>query len=136
MAIIVKHRRTGNEYIVLGISGEGGKASLPSRFLNDLFTPEQQENSSVLTICDARGNIFSSYMHELVVIEIDGKKPAEILPEPVISAINDRFENDNFDDDKGWQQENGEAELPTENSDVENKSNERADKFDDDEDWI
>ena len=136
MAIIVKHRRTGDEYIVLGISGEGGKAPLPSRFLNDLFTPEQQENSSVLTICDAKGNIFSSYMHELVVIEIDGKKPAEILPEPVIPSIDDRFVHDDFNDDEDWQQESVEPELPKEDSDVQNKSNERANKFDDDEDWI
>jgi hypothetical protein len=49
MTIIVKHKRTGNKYILLGINGGGdlafGKArsdrnSPPSRFLNDLFTKE------------------------------------------------------------------------------------------------
>ena len=133
MAIIVKHRRTGNEYIWLGINGGGEQTSLPSRFLNDLFPREKPKNSSLVTICDARGNIFSSYLEDLVVVEIDGKKPGEILPEPVIPSMHDEFEDD---DNEGWQQGNGEPVSPQEDFSGENRSSDRADEFNEEEDWI
>ena len=133
MAIIVKHRRTGNEYIWLGINGGGEQTSLPSRFLNDLFPREKPKNSSLVTICDARGNIFSSYLEDLVVVEIDGKKPGEILPEPVIPSMHDEFEDD---DNESWQQGNGEPVSPQEDFSGENRSSDRADEFNEEEDWI
>jgi hypothetical protein len=99
MTIIVKHKKTGNEYILLGMNGEGDRNSLPSRFFNDLFTKEAAENICLVALCDARGNIFLSGANELIVTEIDGQKPSEILPEPVPSVVNE-FEaedEDNFD---------------------------------------
>lgn len=132
MAIIVKHRRTGNEYILLGINGGGDITSLPARFLNDLFPREQPKNNSWVTICDARGNIFSSYRDDLIVVEIDGKKPEEILPETIISSLNDELEDDN---DEGWQQEE-EQVSSEEYSSEEAQFNDRANEFQEDEDWI
>ena len=133
MAIIVKHRRTGNEYIWLAIEGGGEQTSLPSRFLNDLFPREKPKNSSLVTICDARGNIFSCYLEDLVVVEIDGKKPGEILPEPVIPSMPDEFEDD---DNEGWQQGEREAVSSPENLAGERQSSDRADESNDEEDWI
>ncbi|MDJ0691780.1 MAG: hypothetical protein QNJ41_25175 [Xenococcaceae cyanobacterium MO_188.B32] len=133
MAIIVKHRRTGNEYIWLGINGGGEQTSLPSRFLNDLFPREKPKHGSLVTICDARGNIFSCYLEDLVVVEIDGKKPEDILPEPVIPSINDDFEDD---DREGWQQGNGEPASSLEDSAREDRSSQPTDEFNNEEDWI
>lgn len=90
MTTIVKHRRTGNEYILLGINGEAHKAN-PSRFISELFNQEKSEVSCSATVCDVQGNIFLAYIDDLVVIEIDGIKPAEILPEATYKSVNDSW---------------------------------------------
>lgn len=81
MTTIVKHKRTGNEYILLGINGEEDKVN-PSRFINELFSQEKSDVSCSATVCDFQGNIFLAYIDDLLVTEIDGKKPADILPKP------------------------------------------------------
>ena len=113
--------------------GGGEQTSLPSRFLNDLFPREKPKHGSLVTICDARGNIFSCYLEDLVVIEIDGKKPEDILPEPVIPSINEDFEDN---DNEGWQQGNGEPVSPPEDSAREDRSSQQTDEFNNEEDWI
>ena len=80
MATIIKHRRTGNQYILLGINGETNKAN-PSRFISELFDREKPEVSCSATVCDTLGNIFIADIDDLQVVEIDGIKPADILPE-------------------------------------------------------
>ena len=91
MTTIVRHKRTGNEYILLGINGEENKTN-PSRFINELFSQSQakSEMSCSATVCDVQGNLFLAYIDDLIVIEIDGNKPSDILPEPEYrSAPND-----------------------------------------------
>lgn len=87
MTTIVKHRRTGNKYILLSINGETNKAN-PSRFISELFNQEKSEVSCSATVCDVQGNIFLAYIDDLVVTEIDGIKPAEILPEAISEVVN------------------------------------------------
>jgi hypothetical protein len=127
MTTIVKHRRTGNEYILLGINGEANRAN-PSRFISELFNQEKSEVSCSATVCDVQGNIFLAYIDDLIVMEIDGIKPAEILPaatyETNAEPVNDNlppsseFVEDDFEDD--FESENDEeyegeyaAELDT-----------------------
>lgn len=90
MTTIVRHKRTGNEYILLGITGESNKAN-PSRFISELFERQKSEVSCSATICDVRGNLFLAYIDELVVTEIDGKKLADILPEPTVEPVVDNM---------------------------------------------
>lgn len=113
MTTIVKHRRTGNEYILLAINPEANKAN-PSRFINELFNQEKSEISYSATVCDVQGNIFLAYIDDLLVIEIDGIKPGSILPEANYQAVDpsssaessDRefdqgeFENEEFEDEE------------------------------------
>lgn len=80
MTIIVQHRRTENQYILLGINGEMDKAN-PSRFISEFFNQEKSEVSCSATVCDVQGNIFLAYIDDLKVMEIDGKKLTEFLPE-------------------------------------------------------
>ncbi|MEO1693016.1 MAG: hypothetical protein AAFR63_16045, partial [Cyanobacteria bacterium J06631_6] len=47
----------------------------------ELFNQDKTEMSYSATVCDVRGNIFLAYIDDLMVIEIDGVKPADILPE-------------------------------------------------------
>jgi hypothetical protein len=136
MTIIVKHKRTGNEYILLGINGTGEKTHLSPRFLTDLFSQESSVSSSLMTVCDARGNIFFADIEELLVLEIDGKKPSEILPEITVSSFEtqDRLESD-FDDEFEADQNNFDDKqseaIPTLSQERTNNND-----FDDDEDWI
>jgi hypothetical protein len=130
MTIIVKHKRSGNEYILLTASGEGDKNSLPSRFLNDLFPKEESENSCFLTLCDVKGNIFLAPANSFLVTEINGKKPSEILPELVTPppTIRDFEEEDDFEEDSP-------AVAPEVLASPTSKV-ERDEFEDDDEDWI
>ena len=108
MTTIVRHKRTGNEYILLGITGETNKAN-PSRFLSELFERDKSEMSCSATICDVQGNLFLAYIDELVVTEIDGKKPADILPEPtaepVVNNVYDDGDLDEYEDEELLEEE-------------------------------
>lgn len=147
MTTIVKHKRTGNEYILIGITGESNKAN-PSRFLSELFEREKSEVSCSATVCDVRGNLFLAYIDELVVIEIDGKKLADILPEPTVKPVVDNVYDDG-DLDEYEDEELLEEEFDRNDSD--DVSDEPKTSFvygqgspaqrnvrdeDDDEDWI
>ena len=99
MTTIVKHRRTGNQYILLGINGEENKTN-PSRFINELFNSSQakEEVSYSATVCDVQGNLFLAYIDDLVVVEIDGEKPSDILPEPEYESPKNYYSQDEVDD--------------------------------------
>jgi hypothetical protein len=148
MTTIVKHKRTGNEYILLGINGEGQKAT-PSRFLSEMFTQEKSETSCLATLCDIKGNIFLAYIDELIVTDIDGKKPTEILPEPVISSVpnnyyqqkeagfDDELEAERFDDDEEKPSTKPEQTFPTYSKSKSSDNETGSDPdFEDDEEWI
>jgi hypothetical protein len=143
MTTIVRHKRTGNEYILLGINGEINKVN-PSRFLNDLFNQEKSEIACSATVCDVRGNIFLVYIDDLIVIEIDGKKLIDILPEPPLKSVSndveqqpendfaeDELEDEDFDDDQDLA-----TESPTSEQDISPPSNQKDFDNDEDEDWI
>ena len=136
MTIIVKHKKTENEYILLGINKAGGKINLPSRFLNDLFSQEESENSTSVTVCDARGNIFIAYIDDLIVTEIDGKKPSEILPEIFTPNVDRDFEEE--EDDKRFASGDRQTSSATTTENTGSEFQSDNDEFDDDndEDWI
>ena len=150
MTTIVRHKRTGNEYILLGVTGETNKVN-PSRFLSELFEREKSEVSCSATICDARGNIFLAYIDELIVTEIDGKKLADLLPEPIDEPVRDvdnRYEDAGLDD---FESDELEEEFDRDEDEDDDVSDEPKTSFvygqgspaqrnisdeDDDEDWI
>lgn len=108
MTTIVKHRRTGNQYILLGINGETNKAN-PSRFISELFDREKPEVSCSATVCDSLGNIFVADIDNLQVVEIDGIKPADILPEadydPPEWKQSDNYQSPSSDFDEEFEEE-------------------------------
>lgn len=142
MNTIVKHKRTGNKYILLGINGELDRTN-PSRFISELFAQEKSEVSCSATVCDIQGNIFLAYIDDLIVTEIDGKKPADILPEPITESVNrdaytqpiDDFEDELEDEDLD---NNQDISLETSTSSVHSQESSNQDDFEgeDDEDWI
>ena len=81
MATIVQHRRTGDRFILLSVNGTGNGVN-PSRLLNELFTSEKSSLTCSVTLCDVEGNLFLASLDDVFVVEIEGIKPAEILPKP------------------------------------------------------
>lgn len=81
MTIIIKHLDTGNEYILLSAGLETAKGSLPSRMLNDLFTSDNPDKIMMVAACDVQGRIVCLRSNDVIVTEIDGKHPSELLPE-------------------------------------------------------
>ena len=51
--------------------------------LANCFEREKPEVSCSATVCDTLGNIFIADIDNLQVVEIDGIKPADILPEAI-----------------------------------------------------
>lgn len=124
MTTIVKHRRTGNEYILLSINGEADRGS-PSRFISELFEREKSAVSSSATLCDVGGNMFLAYIDDLIVIEVDGVKPADVLPPPSYEAnppeeslANSEYDeaerefDEEFEDDEFTQQPESQPQQP------------------------
>jgi len=142
MTTIVKHRRTGNEYILLGINGEIDKVN-PSRFISELFNQEKAEIACSATVCDVQGNLFLAYIDDLTVLEIDGKKLTDILPETTFESNNDevysphsndflakeRLEEENCDGDNREQ-------LANEPKPYSQESSKQDDLGQDEDDWI
>lgn len=68
----------------------------PSRFISELFERGKSTLSCSATVCDVSGNMFLADLDDLVVAEIDGVKPAEILPP--VNRESDLRTADGFDD--------------------------------------
>ncbi|MEM8779158.1 MAG: hypothetical protein AAGF26_09855 [Cyanobacteria bacterium P01_G01_bin.49] len=75
MAIIVKHHPSGECYLLVG-TGVGTDQVLPSSRLLKNWLP------ATVAVCDRNGEIFWLPAAEIVVIEVDGTSPAELLPQP------------------------------------------------------
>ena len=140
MTTIVEHRRTGNKYILLGIS-EQGRAN-PSRFINELFDREKSEASRSATVCDFQGNIFLVEIDDLIVTEIDGEKPADLLPEPTFDDSSKAYESANesvyaesdFDDEELDDEED--TISSGSESFIYDRSSTAQSQVEDEEDWI
>jgi hypothetical protein len=117
MAIILQHLTTGNEYIFLGVSGGEGKPLLPKKMLGDFFSSEESDRSRAITVCDYQGRILWFPASEMVVIEVDGQKPDELLPEIAIA-------------------EPVPLQLDGENKNEKTESESNPDEFAEDDDWI
>jgi hypothetical protein len=134
MAILVKHRKSGNEYILLKIDTIGSKSSIPVRLLEDFFARNEAGITNLATICDVKGNIFVVSIDNLIVTEIDGRKPNKILPEIVVPSVSEEhFPEDDLE------------EQPEESFSRKIDSTDNPSKFDgedldeeleEDEDWI
>jgi hypothetical protein len=117
MAIILQHLSTKNEYIFLGVSGGEGKSLLPKKMLGDFFSSEESDRSRSITVCDDQGRILWFPVSEMIVVEVDGQKPDELLPEIVTP-------------------EPIPLQLDEENQSNQKESEGTQDEFAEDDDWI
>ena len=79
MAVIVRHRETGAEYILLGAGFGAYKALRPGVFFGNLAPAEESGELPVALVCDADGAATWVRSENLEVLTVDGEKPSEIL---------------------------------------------------------
>ena len=79
MAVIVKHTQSGQNYILLGTGFGAYKATRPSLFFGNLAPTEESGQTTMVAVCNKQGQIGWIHSEELQVVEIDGKKPNELL---------------------------------------------------------
>ncbi len=79
MAIIVQHKQSHNNYILLGTGFGIYKSSRPSFLFKNLFPVEEQKDFDLVAVSDRNGNIKWFYSEELVVVEVDGERPSQLL---------------------------------------------------------
>ena len=76
MATIVKHKN-GGRYVVVGFGYGMYKSSRPGAFFG--MPSEKSGNASLLAVCDHKGKIGLVNLHDCKVVEVDGKKPSDII---------------------------------------------------------
>jgi hypothetical protein len=72
MAIVVKNKKTQNNYILLGTGFGAFNASKPNYFFENLLPYEQKGTISMVAVCDEEGNISWIDSNELQVVQVDG----------------------------------------------------------------
>lgn len=135
MAIIVEQLSTGNEYVLMGVGLGVDPGNLSARFLNN-FLPNK------VAVCDRNGKIFWLPASEVIVVEIEGQKPSELLPEPEKitpdPTSNPNFESSDFESSDFGTQEFETTKSETTKFEATHKSSEvtSPDEFDDDGEWL
>ena len=85
MAIIVRHIPTGNEYLLIGTGLGIDKNLLSPRLLRNLLSEEGGGDVQRVALCDPNGQIFWLPSSEVIVTEIDGQQPGDLLPEKILT---------------------------------------------------
>ena len=79
MGIIVEHKDAGKKYILLGTGFGAFKASRPSVFFGDWLPKEESGELTMVAVCDDQGQIGWIRSEELTVVQVEGRRPAEML---------------------------------------------------------
>ena len=79
MATIMEHIETGKKYILLGTGFGEYKAIRPSLMLGNLAPIEKEGISPMVAVCNGSGKILWISSSEMKVVQVDGKKPEEVL---------------------------------------------------------
>ena len=79
MATIIQSKKTGKKYVLLGTGFGAFKATRPGVFLGNLMPEEEEGQITMVAVCDGEGKIRWAQSDDLVVVEVDGSSPGEIL---------------------------------------------------------
>ena len=85
MAIIVQHLSTNNQYLLINADAAEENTVLANspRLIRNLLPESEASAAGKVALCDGNGRIFWLPASEIKVILVDGKAPADILPETV-----------------------------------------------------
>ena len=79
MAVIVRHKESQGEYILLGAGFGAYKGIRPSMILGNLAPHEDAGEIPVALVCDAQGAVLWVRSENLTVLSVDGQLPAQVL---------------------------------------------------------
>lgn len=83
MAIVVMHVKSKRKYVLLGTGFGAYKSTRPSVLGGSLFPFEDMGEIPVAAVSDSKGKIHWFLTEELQVMEIEGQKPANLIPEEI-----------------------------------------------------
>lgn len=78
MAIIVEHKKSRNRYILVG-TGFGIYKSSRNNTAWELIKMEEEDHLHLVAACDHNGEIKWFYSEDLIVIEVDGALPDDLI---------------------------------------------------------
>lgn len=79
MATLVKNKKNGRVYILIGTGYGAYMATRPSLLGGNLFPREDKGQYALAAICNEKGDINWVYTDDLKVIEVDGVKIEDVL---------------------------------------------------------
>ena len=79
MAIIVRYKQNGGEYVLLGTGYGAWKSTHPSIFFGSFIPTEQDGAFPLAAICDFNGKVGWVRTEDLEVVSVDGASPAVLL---------------------------------------------------------
>ena len=79
MAIIVRHKETRKDYVLLGGGFGVYKAKSPSPLFGNLVPLQEEGESPMVCVCNPKGHIGWFYSDELLVISVDGHPVSDII---------------------------------------------------------
>ncbi|WP_025028440.1 hypothetical protein [Caldalkalibacillus mannanilyticus] len=85
MAIVVMHVKSKRKYVLLGTGFGAYKSTRPSVLGGSLFPFEDMGEIPVAAVSDSKGKIHWFLTEELQVMEIEGRKPEDLIAEEIES---------------------------------------------------
>ena len=79
MAIIVRHKETQKDYVLLGGGFGAYQSKKPSPILGNLGSVTEQGEYPMVCVCNPKGHIGWFYSDELLVISVDGYPVSEVV---------------------------------------------------------
>ena len=84
MATIVKNKKTGEKFILLGSGFGAYQYQSPNLFFGDMFADTEEGQFAMICVCNARGTVGWFESSEVVVESVDGESVDSILPKSKI----------------------------------------------------
>jgi len=79
MAVVVRHKDSGDRYIVIGSGFGAFKASRPGVFFGNWNPVEESGEIPVVLVCNASGETAWIKSAMLEVVSVDGLSPGQVL---------------------------------------------------------
>ncbi len=79
MAIIVRYKPNGENYVLLGTGFGAYKSTRPGVFFGNLLPNEEEGQVTMVAVCNRDGSIQWTHSDELTVIGVDGDSPSALL---------------------------------------------------------
>ena len=80
MSTILKHKKSGKHFVLIGTGFGAYKASHPSLIFGSLLPDEEYGSQPMGAICDRKGAILWGASKDFTVVQVDSKPLASLFP--------------------------------------------------------